>query len=104
MLKTKTCEFYNPRVQKDCLWKDIKATKDEARSREIENLKNCIIVHQKKESESVRNIATWVKGIRTFKKNTKKKGQKQMQKLVRVNQTVKNSKFKESRKWLNQHN
>ena len=47
--------------------KGAKVIKNDARTREIENVNNCMITHPTKEkSESVKNIVNLVKSIRTF--------------------------------------
>ena len=88
--------LHDPSAQKKYLQKDIKATKNESRSETIENLHNYVIAHPiKEEDESVKNMSSWVKSVRIFKKNTKKSGQQGTRNLLIMSQLVKNEKHKE---------
>ena len=69
------------KCSKKCLHKDTKAINNESRSREIEHLNDCKIPYPtKQESESDKNMISWVNCFRKIKRSTKKSGKKRHKK------------------------
>ena len=59
-----------PKFSYKLFQKEAKSIKNEARNEEIENLNDHMITHPtKEESESVKEMESWVKSVRKFKKS-----------------------------------
>ena len=70
------CDIAWPKSSEKYFQKFMKSIKNEVRSGKIENINNHIVAHPTKdESESVKNMVSWVESVRTFQKSTKKSGQ-----------------------------